>query len=132
MSLTQIQQVSRPTFLLDQGLPRSTVAELARRGFAAEHVGDLGMSRAADREILAEARTRGAVVVALDADFHMLLAITQAHAPSVIRIRRAGLKGTDVAELLEAVTLAAFSELMSGAAVTVTVTGIRIRLLPLA
>lgn len=36
------------TFLLDQGLPRGTVAELATRGLTAEHVGNLGMAKATD------------------------------------------------------------------------------------
>ena len=58
--------------------------------------------------------------------------MTQTREPSVIRIRREGLKGVDVAEILETVTRVASSELTSGAAVTVTISGIRIRLLPLA
>ena len=65
-------------FLLDQGRPRSSVAELAQRGIVAEHVGDLGMSRAKDNEILAEARVRAAIVITLDVDFHALLAMTKA------------------------------------------------------
>lgn len=118
-------------FLLDQGLPRSTVAELAKRGVVAEHVGDLGMARAKDQDILAESRTRGAIAVTLDADFHTILATTRASEPSVIRIRIEGLKGADVATILEAVIADASTELIAGAAVTVTRSGIRIRLLPL-
>lgn len=118
-------------FLLDQGLPRSTVGELAKRGVVAEHVGDLGMSRAADQDILAESLKRGAIAVTLDADFHMILAMTRASEPSVIRIRIEGLKGADVATILDAVIASASAELTAGAAVTVTQSGIRIRLLPL-
>ncbi len=118
-------------FLLDQGLPRSTVAELAKRGVIAEHVGDLGMARAEDQDILAASRTRGAIAVTLDADFHTILAMTRATEPSVIRIRIEGLKGSDVATILEAVIAGASAELTAGAAVTVTRSGIRIRLLPL-
>jgi predicted nuclease of predicted toxin-antitoxin system len=36
-------------------------------GIAAEHIGDLGMARAADADILDVARQRQAVVVTLDA-----------------------------------------------------------------
>ena len=38
--------------LLDQGLPRSTVQNLAIAGIAAEHVGDIAMARASDDAIL--------------------------------------------------------------------------------
>ena len=56
-------------FLLDQGLPRSTVKALVDRGIAAEHVGQIGMATASDEAILEAARARDAVVVTLDADF---------------------------------------------------------------
>ncbi len=118
-------------FLLDQGLPRTTVSELLDRGFEAEHVGQLGMATASDEEILEQARGRDAVVVTLDADFHSLLAAAHATAPSVIRIRIEGLKGDDVVNFIEQVVTAAESEIEAGAAVSVTRTAIRVRLLPL-
>lgn len=39
-------------FLLDQGLPRSTVTHLEAAGITAEHVGDLGLATASDATIL--------------------------------------------------------------------------------
>ena len=78
-------------FLLDQGLPRST----------------------------------------LDADFHALLAIARADAPSVIRIRVEGLKGAELADALTDVVAAAEPELLAGCAVSVTPSMIRVRRLPL-
>jgi len=86
--------------LLDQGLPRSTVRHLAGTGIAAEHVGDLGLARAADALILDMARERQAVVVTWDADFHALLAASRAASPSVVRIRIEGLNGEQLASLL--------------------------------
>jgi predicted nuclease of predicted toxin-antitoxin system len=50
------------------------------------------MSAATDTEILEAARAREAVIVTLDADFHTILAVSGASAPSVIRIRQQGLK----------------------------------------
>jgi len=117
--------------LLDQGLPRSTVTELAKRGVLAEHVADLGMSAAADIAILVEARVRAAVVVTLDADFHMLLATTNAVGPSVIRIRIEGLRAAELAHLLQHVLQLATPELLNGAMVTVTPPDfVRVRTLP--
>jgi len=51
------------------------------------HVGEIGMSKAADEEILAFSLGRNAVVVTLDADFHAILAVSGARGPSVIRMR---------------------------------------------
>src|SRR5688572_23065448 len=100
--------------LLDQGLPRSTIVHLAGIGVVAEHVGDLGMSAAADDAILVFAEQLGAVVVTLDADFHQLLAHSGATSPSVVRIRIEGLKADRVAAILAQVIAVAESELAAG------------------
>ncbi|MCE9554209.1 MAG: DUF5615 family PIN-like protein [Planctomycetes bacterium] len=118
-------------FVLDQGLPRSTVNHLAALGIIAEHTGDIGMARATDAAILAYALARQAVVVTLDADFHQLLAASQAIAPSVVRIRIEGLKGMQLATILIRVISAAGDDLTSGAAVSVTRSRIRVRSLPI-
>lgn len=72
-------------FLLDQGLPRSTVQHLQRMGWSSVHVGDLGWAAATDETILKAGRDRNAIVVTLDSDFHALLAQSNASEPSVIR-----------------------------------------------
>lgn len=118
-------------FLLDQGLPRSTVEFLRLQGLTAEHVGDLGLAAATDEAILKEGMNRGAVVVTLDSDFHALLALSNASSPSVIRIRIQGLKGQDVAEIIYSVFIAAQQELEKGAAVTVNERRLALKLLPL-
>lgn len=117
--------------LLDQGLPRSTVAFLASAGIVAEHVGDMGLAKAKDDRILEEARNRQAVAVTLDADFHRILALTGAVTPSTIRIRIEGMKGDQLSTLLVNVISQTAGELITGAAVTVTETRIRIRKLPI-
>lgn len=117
--------------LLDQGLPRSTVTHLAAGGIAAEHVGDLGMSRASDEAILNAARQRQAVVVTLDADFHHLLAASRATSPSVVRLRIEGLKGDQLAAILAQVIAAVSAELDAGAVASVTTNRIRVRTLPI-
>jgi predicted nuclease of predicted toxin-antitoxin system len=86
--------------LLDQGMPRSAVAHLKDSGWDAVHAYDIGLDRASEQAILERARHDGRIVITLDADFHALLAISNAIAPSVVRIRREGLRGTELAELL--------------------------------
>jgi predicted nuclease of predicted toxin-antitoxin system len=89
------------------------------------------MARAADREILERAGREGEVVVTLDADFHTLLALTNAASPSVIRIRIEGLRGADVAAIVSDVVAACHADLVAGAMVTVDAHRIRVRRLPL-
>lgn len=117
--------------LLDQGVPRSTVKRLASGGIVAQHVGDLGMSTAADAAILELAHRLQSVVVTLDADFHRLLAASRATAPSVIRIRIEGLNGDALASILAQVLIKAEPELAAGAVVSVTPNRIRVRSLPI-
>jgi len=118
-------------FLLDQGVPRSTVRHLATAGIAAEHVGDVGLATATDDVILEEARNRNAMVITLDADFHRLLATARATSPSVVRVRIEGLKGDQLADILVRVLSVADAELAVGAVVSVTESRIRIRRLPI-
>ncbi len=118
-------------FLLDQGLPRSTVGHLQGMGLEAEHVGSLGLATASDETILDEGRDRRAVVVTLDSDFHALLALSNASAPSVIRIRMQSLKGDDIARTIRQVVEIAESDLAAGAAITVTDRRLALRRLPL-
>ena len=118
-------------FLLDQGLPRSTVGHLQAMGLEAEHVGILGLATATDETILTEGRNRDAIVVTLDSDFHALLAFSNASSPSVIRIRVQGLKGEDVARIIQQVVEATEHDLTASTAVTVTDRRLALRRLPL-
>jgi len=118
-------------WLLDQGLPRSTVKHLTGLGISCEHVGDLGMASATNAAILVYARQQQSVVATLDADFHVLLALSRAASPSVVRIRIDGLKGDQVANILHQVDTLASAELAGGAVVSVTPTKVRVHMLPI-
>lgn len=117
--------------LLDQGLPRSTVLHLYNSGVEATHLGDRGLATASDSKILDVARHERSVVVTLDSDFHTLLALSEAKEPSVIRIRIEGLRADALANLLVDVLKVCGHDLIKGAAVSVTESGVRVRSLPL-
>jgi len=72
------------------------------------------MSRADDQEILAWALGENATVVTLDADFHTILAVSGATAPSVIRLRRQGLNAPAVVEIVRNVAARFQAELEHG------------------
>src|ERR1019366_5668315 len=89
--------------VLDQGVPRDAATRLRGLGLECIHVGQIGMAKAADDEILAWSLGKNAIVVTLDADFHTILAVTGASGPSVIRLRIQGLSAQAVVELVQKV-----------------------------
>ncbi len=117
--------------LLDQGLPRSAVDHLKYAGFAAVHVGTVGLSAAGDPEILEYARNNDFVAVTLAADFHSEMAPSGESRPSVIRVRVEGLKGKELAAFLLPVLRMCRPQLETGVLVTVDHLRARVRKLPL-
>lgn len=117
--------------LLDQGLPRSAAALLREAGIDAVHTGEIGYATAEDAAILELAEQDERIVVTLDADFHMLLALSGASSPSVIRIRIERLRAESVADLILNILHNWSDELAAGCALTVQSRGIRFRRLPL-
>jgi predicted nuclease of predicted toxin-antitoxin system len=116
--------------LLDQGLPRTATAKLATLSWDVVHVGEIGMAAATDQEILRRALAEQRAVVTLDADFHTILALENASAPSVIRVRIEGLRGAELAALIVRVVRVCEADLVAGAMVTVDDGGVRVRALP--
>ncbi|MER3432799.1 MAG: hypothetical protein C4288_05040 [Leptolyngbya sp. ERB_1_1] len=117
--------------LLDQGLPLSAATLLRDNGIDTLHVGEIEMSEAEDVAIIQTAIEQGRIVATLDADFHTLLALSEATCPSVIRIRIERLRAQALAQLLLTVLAECEEDLEQGAAITVEASRIRIRRLPL-
>ena len=116
--------------LLDQGTPRSAATILRREGFDAVHTAETGLAEAEDSEIIRRAALEDRVVITLDADFHTILALTQAQKPSVIRIRIEGLRAESFSELVQNVLRRCSDDLKAGAMISVNDVQIRIRRLP--
>jgi predicted nuclease of predicted toxin-antitoxin system len=116
--------------LLDQGLPRSAAARIRAGGFDAVHTGESGLAAASDAEVLDAARRQGRTVITLDADFHAILALSDATGPSVVRIRIEGLRAEALSNLVATVLSRCADDLAAGALVSVTEDQIRVRRLP--
>jgi predicted nuclease of predicted toxin-antitoxin system len=117
--------------LLDQGLPRSSAEILRNKGWDIQHTGEIGMSRATDRQILEYARDEQRIIITLDSDFHAMLAVENLDSPSVVRIRQEGLRGPELAELVDKIRSRIGQQLENGAMATITEKAIRIRKIPL-
>jgi len=117
--------------LLDQGLPRSSAEILRNKGWDIQHTGEIGMSRATDRQILEYARDEQRIVITLDSDFHAILAVENLNSPSVVRIRQEGLRGPELAELVEKIWSRIGQQLENGAMATITEKAMRIKKIPL-
>jgi predicted nuclease of predicted toxin-antitoxin system len=105
--------------VLDQGVPRDAATGLRDLGHECLHVAEIGMSKAADDEILAFSLKVNAVVVTLDADFHTILAVSGASGPSVIRLRLQGLVSPEVVRTVQSVLADFDADLRRGSVVTV-------------
>ena len=117
--------------LLDQGLPRSTAFYLSEQKWDVLHVGDIGLCKAKDREILECARVNYRTIITLDSDFHTFLAVSNASSPSVVRLRIEGLRAPDLAKLIKTIWPKIEMYLEVGAMITINEKTIRIRELPI-
>lgn len=89
--------------LLDQGLAHTSAAILRERGVEAVHASEVGLAAALGEEMLVFGRDQGYTIVTLDADFHSILAVHEARAPWVVRVRIEGLGAAEMAALIQRV-----------------------------
>ena len=117
--------------LLDQGLPRKAAVLLRESGIDTLHVGEIGLATAEDITVIDKGRDENRTIITLDADFHAIIALSNAKNPSVIRIRIEGLKGEALAQLVQTILEDWQDKLTQGAIMTVQADRIRMRYLPL-
>ena len=117
--------------LLDQGLARLTASCLRENNISCTHVGEIGLAKAADKQLMTHAHRHDFVIVTLDADFHALLACSGEKKPSVVRIRIEGLKAKATTRLLLKIVEEVGADLEKGAAVSANENSVRVRRLPI-
>jgi len=118
-------------FLLNMNVNREMAAQLQERGHVCRHVGDMGMSRATDTEIVAEAKRTNEVILTHDLDYGHLLAFSGEKAPSVVILRLRNLQTDEVMSRLDAVWKDIESPVLEGAIVSLSDKSLRIRTLPI-
>ncbi len=119
--------------LVDANLSPAVAAELRDAGHDAVHVIDVGLATALDPEIVDYADANDLVIVTVDTDFPMLVALRRATSPSVVLLRGVNELAPDQhAALLIANLPAVTDDLQRGAIVSLGPDHLRVRSLPLA
>jgi predicted nuclease of predicted toxin-antitoxin system len=117
--------------LLDMGLPRRSAQLLRDSGHDAVHLGERGLGRLPDDQVIAVADAEDRVVVTLDADFSALPALSGASRPSVVHLRIERLGYVEAARVVGSVVAAMHTELTDGCIASVSPSGVRVRRLPI-
>jgi predicted nuclease of predicted toxin-antitoxin system len=118
-------------FLADMGISLRTVEWLRENGHDIVHLRDEGLQRLPDDEILEKARLEGRVVLTVDLDFAQLLAMAQSSFPSVILFRLGNENYDQINSCLDILIRDCTEDLQSGAMISVSTKGFRIRKLPI-
>ncbi|MFB2972618.1 DUF5615 family PIN-like protein [Aerosakkonema sp. BLCC-F183] len=117
--------------LIDMNLSPDWVQVFAKYEIESVHWSNIGDPRATDRVIMNWASINGYVVFTNDLDFGILLAATQAEAPSTIQIRIQDILPASIENLVIEALRRFESELESGALITIDLTRSRVRILPI-
>jgi predicted nuclease of predicted toxin-antitoxin system len=117
-------------FLLDMGISPHTATFLRTKGHKADHVLDLQLSRATDKEIIEMARRLGCVILTHDLDFGALMAAGGEQLPSVAIFRLTDMRPANVNQYMEVLIERYANVLIAGAILSVNEHRIRVRRLP--
>ena len=98
--MNDIAQALDNPFLADIGISPDVVRELSRRGHDAVHLGELGLDRLPDADILALASEQGRIALTHDLGFAELLAAARSTLPSVVTFRLRNMRPEKVIEHL--------------------------------
>jgi len=118
-------------FLADMGISPRTVDASRQQGYNAVHLGEQGLERLADGDILVKARTEGRILLTVDLDFAQLSAISGEQFPSVILFRLGNSSRVVIeARLMEVLSQCA-EALLTGVIISVSDQAFRVRSLPI-
>ena len=117
--------------LLDMPVCRSLLSVLEAHGHEGVHAHEIGLDRAADRQMLAVARRENKVVITADLDFPRLLALSSAEGPGLILFRGGNYSDAEMRDLLDRVLTEIPSEILETSICVVDRKRVRYTRLPL-
>ena len=109
------------------GLAQTTAQFLRQQGHDAVHLRDEELQCLADDDIISRARAEERVVLAHELDFGRIMALGRQHLPSVITFRLSDMRPPIVNSQVSEVLWPCSQYLRTGALVSVTDQGIRVR-----
>ncbi len=118
-------------FLLNMNTPRALGVKLIAQAHACRHVGDIGMARASDTEIVQVAKANAETVITHDLDYGNLLAFSGEASPSVIIFRMRNNHPNNLYTRMMLVWREIAQPLEQGAIVVLEDATLRIRRLPI-
>ncbi len=118
--------------VVDMNLSPDWVRILSDAGWSVTHWSGVGDGRAADREIMAWARSHNCVVFTHDLDFGAILAATGAKGPSVIQVRTDDVTPQHLSRIVIPILHRFQAHLEQGSLIVVDEHKSRVRILPLA
>jgi predicted nuclease of predicted toxin-antitoxin system len=117
--------------LVDMNLSPDWVPYLAEKGIDSIHWSAVGLPNATDQAIFDHARANGSTIFTHDLDFTTMLALAQAHRPSLIQARVQDVSPESLGSIVVAALRQFSAELESGAIVTILPGRNKVRVLPI-
>lgn len=117
--------------LIDMNLSPDWAAVFAKHEISAVHWSTVGDPRAEDAILMEWARANEYIVFTHDLDYGALLALTQAHSPSVIQVRTQDVTPSHLETAIIDVLVTNQSALENGALIVLDEARSRVRILPL-
>ena len=90
-------------FLVDMPVTPRAIPYLQATGHDAVHASAIGLSTAADEQVLEAARSEGRIVVTADLDYPRLLALGRAEGPGIVLFRGGSYSDDEMLGLLDRV-----------------------------
>lgn len=111
-------------------IPRELCPCLIKKGHSCRHVGDIGMSRADDPQIVKLAKKDNEVIITHDLDYGDILALSGERNPSVLIFRVKNTHPSHLMSLLDKYLEKLLESYEKGAITIIEDAGVRIRELP--
>jgi predicted nuclease of predicted toxin-antitoxin system len=119
------------SFIADVHISPLTVFELQALGYQIQRITSFIPANSTDKEIIALALKKDAVIISQDLDFTALIAQQRLNKPSLISLRVGNARPSKITNILKSILPLVEQNLLDGAIISVTDSDFRIRKIPI-